>query len=107
MDIIEEYTSIDTENNFEYKYRLTKSLYKGITAYGIEVQSQNSNTTNKAFNEKDSVNLISINRHNVKTLLTKLYENRVSPLHLIDIIGEYVDEHVCEFDNFTSKEVAN
>ncbi|MBY6971130.1 DUF6514 family protein [Clostridium botulinum] len=106
MDIIEEYTSIDTENNFEYKYRLTKSLYKGITAYGIEVQSQNSNTT-KAFNEKDSVKLISINRHNVKALLTKLNDNRVSPLHLIDIIGEYVDEHVCEFDNFTSKEVAN
>ncbi|NFE94825.1 hypothetical protein FDF86_09660 [Clostridium botulinum] len=107
MDIIEEYTSIDAENDFEYKYRLTKSLYKGITGYGIEVQSQNSNTTNEVFYEKDSVNLISINRHNVKALLTKLYENRVSPLHLIDIIGEYVDEHVCEFDNFTSKEVAN
>ena len=107
MDIIEEYTSVDTENNFEYKYRLTKSVYKGIIGYGIEVQSQSSNNTNNMFYEKDSVNLISINRHNVKSLLTKLYQNRVSPVHLIDIIGEYVDNHVYEFDNFTPKEAAN
>ncbi|AOR24680.1 DUF6514 family protein [Clostridium taeniosporum] len=104
MNIIEEYTSVDNENNFEYKYRLTKSLYKGKVGYGIEVQSK---SPNDVFYEKDSVNLVSTNRHNVKTLLTKLYENRVSPIHLIDIIGEYVDKHVYEFDNFITKEAAN
>ena len=28
-----------------------------------------------------------------------LYENQVSPIHLIDIIGEYVDEYVNDFTN--------
>lgn len=107
MDIVEEYTSIDTENNFEYKYRLTKSLYKKIIGYGIEVEGKNSNNSDNAFFEKNSVELISINMHNVKALLIKLYENRVSPIHLIDIIGEYVDKHVYEFDNINKTEVAN
>ena len=107
MDIVEEYRSIDTENKFEYRYRLTKSLYKGIVGYGIEVEGKNSNDSDNVFCEKDSVNLISVNRYNVKALLTKLYENKVSPIHLIDIIGEYVDEHVYEFDKYVSSEAVN
>ncbi|MDF2675395.1 MAG: Uncharacterized protein K0R09_3667, partial [Clostridiales bacterium] len=32
-------------------------------------------------------------------LLKMLYENIVSPLHLLDILGEYVDEYIIDFDS--------
>ncbi|MDU1855534.1 MAG: DUF6514 family protein, partial [Clostridium baratii] len=48
---------------------------------------------------KDSVELISPVESKVKGLLKMLYENQVSPIHLIDIIGEYVDEYVNDFKN--------
>lgn len=106
MEVLEEYTSVNQNNKYKYNYRLTKSIYRGIIGYGIEIQSQNSNEDDTDC-ERDGVELISIHRHKVKKILMKLYDNEVSPIHLIDIIGEYVDEHVYEFDIGKQSEVIN
>ncbi|MDB2097813.1 DUF6514 family protein [Clostridium paraputrificum] len=48
---------------------------------------------------------MSTQRHKVKGLLNLLYKNEVSPIHLIDIIGEYVDKWVGDFEE--SKKMVN
>ncbi|GAA0078966.1 DUF6514 family protein [Clostridium sp. CTA-5] len=107
MEIVEEYTSINENSNYKYKYRLTKSIYRGIIGYGIEIQSQNPIKDDDTDYQSDGVELVSIHRHKVKKILMKLYNNEVSPIHLIDIIGEYVDEHVYEFDIGKQSELIN
>jgi len=40
MNLVEEYTAIDktTEVEFRYSYRLIKKEYKGVIAFGIEIE---------------------------------------------------------------------
>jgi hypothetical protein len=100
MNLVEEYTAINSDSGveFRYAYRLTEKEYKGIKAYGIEIERKDYLDLKNVNLERESVDLISIHRHKVKQLLMKLYNNQVSPIHLIEIIGKYVDDHVYEFD---------
>ncbi|MGG7178241.1 DUF6514 family protein [Clostridium paraputrificum] len=87
----------------KYTYKLTKRNYEDVQAYGIEIE-RNDMKNGKIINiVKDSVDLISTQRHKVKELLDMLYKNEVSPIHLVDIIGSYVDEYVYDFDNISIK----
>ncbi|MBR9647432.1 hypothetical protein KM792_05620 [Clostridium tyrobutyricum] len=69
-----------------------------IQSYGIEIERQD------ILNEKlvdicrDRVNNISPDRYKVHNLLKLLYTKEVSPIHLVDIIGDYVDDYVMDFD---------
>lgn len=94
-------TSILTEDKeINYSYRLTeKRFYKG-QAYGIEVERQDIVDGNLVAVERDSIDLISPNKEKVEVLLNLLAKNNVSPIHLVDIIGEYVDQYVGEFDKY-------
>jgi len=100
MNLVEEYTSINSETDveFRYAYRLIKKEFKGITAYGIEVERKDFIGAENVNLERERIDIISAHRHKVKQLLMKLYSNQVSPLHLIDIAGSYADEHAYEFD---------
>lgn len=100
MNLVEEYTSINRDNDveFRYAYRLIKREYKGITAYGIEIERKDFVGLENTNLEREKIEMISAHRHKVKQLLTTLYNNQVSPLHLIDIIGSYAEEHAYEFD---------
>lgn len=84
--------------NYEYFYRLTETKFNGLNAYGIEVE-RNDYKNNILINiERDSVYTISSNENKVRELLNLLYNNKVSPIHFIDVIGEYVDKYVQDFD---------
>lgn len=100
MNLVEEYTSINRDNDveFRYTYRLIKRGYKGIAAYGIEIERKDYVGLKNINLEREKIDIISPHRYKVKQLLMKLYNNQVSPIHLIDIIGSYVDEHAYEFD---------
>ena len=97
---------IDGEVSHNYFYRLVKSqisvsMYGELTkvqAYGIEIERQD--TVNGAVEciQRDCVENISPQRHKVKNLLKMVYENTVSPIHMIDILGEYIDEYTSDFD---------
>ncbi|OPJ65793.1 DUF6514 family protein [Clostridium chromiireducens] len=105
----EEYTSINSDSDveFRYAYRLTKREFRGITAYGIEIERKDYVGLKSVNLERESIDIISIHRHKVKQLLMKLYSNQVSPVHLIDIVGSYADEHAYEFDLGVDEKVIN
>ncbi|MCJ7688068.1 MAG: DUF6514 family protein [Clostridiaceae bacterium] len=108
MIIIENLSKKLTENDVKhnYFYRLIKSnmsvsMYGELTqvqAYGIEIERQDILDDTVVFIERDRVENISPQRHKVKNLLKMLYDNSVSPIHMIDILGDYIDEYIVDFD---------
>lgn len=82
-----------------YFYRLTQCETKYGQAFGIEVERQDLRDGVLSNIERDSVDIISTKEEKVRFLLELLYKNNVSPIHLIDIIGSYVDEYVEDFNN--------
>ncbi|MGK0466796.1 MAG: hypothetical protein ACJAX4_002086 [Clostridium sp.] len=108
MIIIENMSKKLTENDVKhnYFYRMVKSqmsisMYGELThvqAYGIEVERQDIVNDTVVFIERDCVENISPQRHKVKNLLKMLYDNNVSPIHMIDILGDYIDEYIVDFD---------
>ena len=109
MNLVEEYTAIDEagEVEFRYAYRLIKKNYKGIVAYGIEIERKDYVGLENINLEREKIEIISAQRHKVKQLLMKLYTNKVSPFHLIDIAGSYADEQAYEFDIEIQEKVVN
>ncbi|MBU3189398.1 DUF6514 family protein [Clostridium bowmanii] len=97
-------TEEDVKHN--YYYRLLKSQISvlmdneptEIQAYGIEIERQDVINDTVVFIERDCVESISPQRHKVKALIKTLYENTVSPIHMIDILGDYIDEYISDFD---------
>lgn len=94
------------EKSLIYSYRLTKKLKVldssgeriEIQAYGIEVERQDFCNGVLINVEREFIESISPQRYKVKNLLNLLYDNLVSPIHLIDVLGEYIDEYVSDFD---------
>ena len=109
MNLVEEYTAIDktTEVEFRYSYRLIKKEYKGVIAYGIEIERKDYIGLENVNLEREGIEIISVHRHKVKQLLMKLYTNQVSPLHLIDIAGSYADDQAYEFDIAIQEKIVN
>jgi len=97
-------TEVDVKHN--YFYRLVKSQISVsldneptiMQTYGIEIERQDIVDETVVFIERDCVENISPQRHKVKNLIKMLYENTVSPIHMIDILGEYIDEYISDFD---------
>ncbi|WP_147565614.1 DUF6514 family protein [Clostridium tyrobutyricum] len=99
-------TKLGDSKKSNYFYRLIKNNLDiicrwdtvQIQSYGIEIERQD------IFNEKlvdicrDCVKNISPDRYKVHNLLKLLYTKEVSPIHLVDIIGDYVDDYAMDFD---------
>lgn len=85
-----------------YFYRLTQCETKTGQAFGIEVERQDLRDDVLVNIERDSVDIISTKEGKVRSILELLYQNNVSPIHLIDIIGAYVDECVEDFNEVES-----
>jgi len=92
--------------SYTYFYRLVKSqisvsMYDEFTkvqAYGIEIERQDISNGSVIRIQRDCVDNISPQRYKVKNLIKMLYDNTVSPIHMIDILGEYIDEYTSDFD---------
>ena len=106
MRILEEYSVVRQNEEIElrYFYRITKSQYCGFDAYGVEVERKDYKGLTKIKEEKDNIELVSTQRHKVKQIVMNLCKYEVSPIHLVDILGEFVYEHAYEFDMELSKE---
>lgn len=97
---------VNDDLNYNYFYRLVKSHISVsingertmVQAYGIEIERQDIVNDTVVFIERDRVENISPQRHKVKNLIKMLYDNTVSPIHMIDILGEYIDEYISDFD---------
>lgn len=94
------------EMTYNYFYRLIKgqvTLTYGeessiVQTYGIEIERQDYVRDVMVNIERESINTISPQRHKVHNLLRLIYENEVSPTHLVEVLGEYVDEYINDFD---------
>lgn len=82
---------------YKFCYRLIETYFKGESVYGIEIERKDFKDFNLIKIERDSIENISPNKNRVEILVDKLYKNEVSPIHLIDIIGEDVDRCVADF----------
>lgn len=98
-------TEANEDVKYEYSYRVIKdkvAFLEGgsqeIQSYGIEIERQDFMDGKLVEIERDMVKCISPHRHKVHDLAKMLYDNIVSPLHLIDILGEYIDEYITDFD---------
>ncbi|GAB6168515.1 DUF6514 family protein [Clostridium carnis] len=100
MNIIESLYSIirKSDKEMRYAYRMTNQIFNSGQAYGIEVERQDVVDGNVIKIERDEIKLISNNENKVRELLDLLYKNQVSPIHLVEILGEYVDEYIYDFD---------
>jgi len=114
---------ITRNENFEgmeknYIYRLTKNSISisldtehlnedsmEVQTYGIEIERQDMLEDIIINIERESVESISPYRYKVHDLLKLLADKCVSPVHLIEILGEYIDEYILDF-NEDLKEIA-
>ena len=94
-------TTIDFDDRkINYSYRLTKRLFHSEDVYGIEVERQDIKFGKLVKIERDSIEVVSKNRAKANELLELLFNNEVSPIHLVDIISPYVEDgYVDEFIN--------
>ena len=94
MNIVEEYQCKNGAEGieFDYFYRLIKSDYKGMTVYGIEIERKDYVGVKNINIERDKISMVSYKKYKVIKILEKLYRNKLSPIHLIDVIGCYADE---------------
>ncbi|MBI6873250.1 DUF6514 family protein, partial [Clostridium aciditolerans] len=69
-----------------------------VQSYGIEIERQDLVDGKLVNIERDCVKSISPERHKVHNLMKLLYDNNVSPIHLIDVLGDYIDEYIVDFD---------
>ena len=81
-----------------YNYRLTKENYLSGQAYGIEVERQDFVEGVLIKIERDEIRKISSVKEKVEDLLELIHRNKVSPIHIVDILGEYVDNYVIDFN---------
>lgn len=89
-----------------YLYRLLKSKVHitygkdtiEVQSYGIEIERQDVIDGKLVNIERDSIKSISPERYKVHNLLKLLCDNLVSPIHLIDVLGDYIDEYIIDFD---------
>ncbi len=95
------------EKDAIYVYRLIKDTLLlpfndekiEVQSYGIEVERQDLINGVVVGIERDKVKTISPQRYKVRNLMKLLYDNMVSPIHLVDVLGEYVDEYVIDFED--------
>ncbi|MDZ5254619.1 DUF6514 family protein [Clostridium sp. LIBA-8841] len=82
---------------YKFCYRLIETCFKGNMVYGIEVERKDFMDEVLTNIERDSIEKISPNKDKVESLIDKLHKYEVSPIHLIDVIGEDVDNYVADF----------
>ena len=108
MLVVEQMNRTETleGKNLVYIYRLTKGIKvlssegesTEVQAYGIEAERQDFCNDALINVEREFIKFISPQRYKVKNLMNLLYDNIVSPIHLVEVLGEYIDEYVSDFD---------
>ena len=81
-----------------YYYRLIKEDFMNGHAYGIEAERQDFIEDKLVKIEREEIRKISNIKEKVEKLMYLLNDNLVSPIHMVDILGSYVDKYVSDFN---------
>lgn len=92
--------------NLEYTYRLVQRELKlendgeecCITAYGVEVESKLKDNNNIVQTSKEQINFVTPYKYKGSQFLHMLQKNMVSPVHLIDVTEEVIEDYYKDFD---------
>lgn len=85
------------EKEVKYIYRMTEKNIRNRQAFGIEIERQDFNDGQVVNLEMDYVSLVASEEKRANDILLLLFNNLVSPIHLVDIVGEYSDLCAAEF----------
>ena len=85
------------EREVKYIYRMTEKNVRNRQAFGIEIERQDLNCGEVINLERDTINIVASNEKKAEDILVLLFNNLVSPIHLIDVVGEYSDLCVNDF----------
>lgn len=104
-------TILDDNRGYVYRYFLVKKCKNihvdknefKVKSYGIEAVREEILNGKIVSIEKNIVQHISPDRMKVVELIFMLQENEVSPLHLLEVVGSYMDEWVYDFDREINK----
>lgn len=77
-----------------------------IQTYGIEIERRDLKKGTVVNTVSDSIQYISPQRHKVQELLKMVYKNGLTPIHLVEVLGEYVDTYISDFDLNINNKVA-
>lgn len=86
------------ELEFVYSYRLTADRFNGKEIFGLEVERFDYLDGELVNIERDGINKISYDVLKVDNLFDIIAENIVSPIHLVDVIGDKVDACIEQID---------
>lgn len=106
MEICNCKVEAEGETSYVFRYYLHESTKKitmdasciNVPCYGIEITSERlvKGRLDEIFS--DRIDVVSSVKGKVINLIEFLKENEVSPVHLLDIVGDYADEWVEDFD---------
>ena len=83
---------VDINNKeVKYIYRMTEKNIRDRQAFGIEIERQDFNNGEVINLERDYISLVASEEKKANDILILLFNNLVSPIHLVDIVGEYSD----------------
>lgn len=92
--------------NVEYIYRLIQRElvieHNGeecfLEAYGVEVESKIKDIKNCVQGFREEIKYITPYKHKGSKFIHMLAKNKISPIHLVDITEEVIDEYYKDFD---------
>ena len=80
-----------------YIYRIVENSIRNRQAFGIEIERQDFEEGEVINLERDIVDIVASNQRKAAVIVMLLFTNLVSPIHLVDIVGEYADLCVNDF----------
>jgi hypothetical protein len=106
MEICNCKVEADEQTRYVFRYYLLEDTKKifineshiNVPCYGIEISSEK--IVNGSLEDIfcDSLTVVSSMKDKVVNLIEFLKDNQVSPHHIVDIVGEYADEWVGDFE---------
>lgn len=96
MKVIKNVVKLVEQNDlkYQYSYRLIQNIFENDKIYGIEVERADFSNESLINIERDLIKYISRDEEKAVKLLDLLADNIVSPIHLVDVLGEYVDRYI-------------
>ncbi|WP_195988267.1 DUF6514 family protein [Clostridium sp. D53t1_180928_C8] len=85
------------EKEVKYIYRMIEKRIRNRQVFGIEIERQDFSDGQVVNLERDYVSLVASEEKRANDILLLLFNNLVSPIHLVDIVGEYSDLCAAEF----------
>lgn len=94
------------DGELEYIYNLTerklslevKGKEEEIITYGVEAQSYMIKENKKVLIFKDAVEILTPYKHKAKDFINMLRRNQVSPVHLLNVAEEVIEEYYLDFE---------